>query len=71
MGNGVTLKKLIGTIILLLKTSDCHKHASKFGISHTENVLKVVICGKYENLNKITKFTDFIFCYSLQFTMQN
>ena len=40
---------------------------------------KVVICGKYKNLNKITKTLHIslkfnrllILCYSLQFTMQN
>ena len=42
-------------------------------------IIKVVICGKYINLNKITKFLTYLpeiyqtsyFCYSLQFTMQN
>ena len=42
-------------------------------------VFKVVICGKYINLNKIKKNVTYLheiqqtsyFCYSLQFTMQN
>ena len=41
--------------------------------------MKVMICGKYINLNKITKNLIYLpeilqtsyFCYSLQFTMQN
>ena len=35
-------------------------------------LLKVVICGKYINLNKISKkLTQTSFYYSLQYTMQN
>ena len=42
-------------------------------------LFKVVICGKYKNLNKIKKNLTYLpeisqtsyFCYSLQFTMQN
>ena len=36
-------------------------------VQSRQPLIKVVICGKYINLNKITKF----FCYSLQITMQN
>ena len=44
-----------------------------------EPTFKMVICGKYKNLNKITKFLTYLpeilqtsyFCYSLQFTMRN
>ena len=66
LGRSVVFSAFYADFLFLLQISDYHH-------------LKVVISGKYENLNKITKNLTYLpensqtsyFCYSPQFTIQN